>query len=206
MSRPKVNDSFSKIEGLQIRRRLKEQKVFHATKIFFSALSTGTMTRTAILYFAYGSNLYWPQMKRRCPGAVFVDLAVLPEHRLAFTRYSGGFQGGVADVVPDPASQVWGVVYRLYRRDLESLDSYEGYRGAKGKNAYLRVKTVVWQQGDPARPLEVYIYRAVPQADFIKPSREYLKLIEEGARSWGLPAEYIDQILKASCGPEGGQD
>lgn len=163
------------------------------------------MARTAILYFAYGSNLYWPQMKKRCPGAAFVDLAVLPEHRLAFTRWSGHYQGGVADVVPAPASQVWGVVYRLGRRDLDSLDSYEGYWGPGRKNAYLRVKAMVLQQGDPTRPLEVYIYRAVPQADFIKPSPEYLRLIEAGARFWGLPSEYIDRILRAACGPEGRQ-
>lgn len=153
------------------------------------------MLSAAILYFAYGSNLNWPQMKKRCPGAKFVSLAVLPDHRLAFTRWSGGYQGGVADVVPEPGQQVWGVVYQLTAADLRELDRYEGYHGPKGKNAYLRVWATVWLQGDPGRPETVYIYRAVPQEEFVPPSRAYLSLIREGAHYWGLPAEYISQVL-----------
>jgi hypothetical protein len=41
-----------------------------------------------MFYFAYGSNLNWAQMWGRCPSASFMEVASLPNHRLAFTRYS----------------------------------------------------------------------------------------------------------------------
>jgi len=60
------------------------------------------------LYFAYGSNLHVGQFKRRCPGAVVVGRARLPDHQLAFTRYSRNERGGVADIVPQSGASVWG--------------------------------------------------------------------------------------------------
>lgn len=50
-------------------------------------------------YFAYGSNLDWHQMKKRCPYARFRCVAKLPNHRLAFTRKSRTRGCGVSDVV-----------------------------------------------------------------------------------------------------------
>ena len=63
------------------------------------------------LCFAYGSNLDPWQFRRRCPGAQVVGRARLPDHRLAFTRYSRNRRGGVADIVPEPHATVLGVVY-----------------------------------------------------------------------------------------------
>src|SRR5437762_294637 len=60
-----------------------------------------------MLYFAYGSNLDWAQMKQRCPLAKFVCRAKLPAHRLAFTLKSARRDCGVADVLPDQAKDVW---------------------------------------------------------------------------------------------------
>ena len=59
------------------------------------------------LYFAYGSNLHWPQMKERCPSARFHCVAKLKDHRLAFTRKSISRDCGVADVVPEQGHDVW---------------------------------------------------------------------------------------------------
>ena len=54
-----------------------------------------------MLYFAYGSNLDWAQMKSRCPSATFVDRAKLKDHRLAFTRKSKDRDCGAADLYQD---------------------------------------------------------------------------------------------------------
>jgi hypothetical protein len=42
----------------------------------------------SMLYFAYGSNMNWQQMQDRCPSARFFGVALLPDHKLAFTRES----------------------------------------------------------------------------------------------------------------------
>jgi len=80
-----------------------------------------------VLYFAYGSNLDFAQMKGRCPSARSVGVAKLPGRRLAFTRWSGGRKGAVADAVADPAGEVWGVVFEITAEDLEMLDRCEGF-------------------------------------------------------------------------------
>jgi len=52
-----------------------------------------------MLYFAYGSNMDWNQIRGRCPSASFLGIAVLLDHRLAFSRYSTTRNCGVADAV-----------------------------------------------------------------------------------------------------------
>ena len=49
-----------------------------------------------MLYFAYGSNMEWKQMRERCPSAMFVCIAKLKDRRLAFTRKSKDRGCGVA--------------------------------------------------------------------------------------------------------------
>ena len=70
-----------------------------------------------MLYFAYGSNMDWDQMRTRCPSAAFVGIARLPDHRLAFTRFSKTRKCGVADVVPAKGQSVWGAVFSIDERD-----------------------------------------------------------------------------------------
>ena len=148
-----------------------------------------------IFYFAYGSNLDWQQFRQHCPMARYVDRALLPGHRLAFTRYSVYWQGGVADVMPQPGAQVWGVIYQLRPRSLAALDAYEGYYPGRRHNAYLRQEAVVWRQGNPELPTKVWLYRAVWERDFIAPSHRYKETIRRGAVFWGLPHYYLKEVI-----------
>jgi len=149
-----------------------------------------------LLYFAYGSNLDWAQMKQRCPLAKFVCRAKLPAHRLAFTLKSVRRDCGVADVLPDQAKDVWGVVYELPDSELKNLDKREGYRPGKPyhQNQYTREDQYVWPDGDAKRPLLVTLYLGNLQLDPPLPSDDYKKLIVDGAKHWDLPAEYIRQL------------
>jgi len=79
-----------------------------------------------MLYFAYGSNMNWQQMQERCPSARFFGVALLPDHKLAFTRKSIKRGCGVADAVPTQGQKVWGVVYEVTDRDVIKLDKSEG--------------------------------------------------------------------------------
>jgi gamma-glutamylcyclotransferase (GGCT)/AIG2-like uncharacterized protein YtfP len=149
-----------------------------------------------MLYFAYGSNMHFAQMRARCPLAKFVCRAKLPCHRLAFTLKSLERHCGVADVLPDGAKEVWGVVYELPGNELKDLDKDESFRPGRPdyQNEYTREKHYVWPEGDAKRPLLVSLYRAHPQLDPPLPSHDYKRLILQGARHWKLPAEYIREL------------
>jgi len=69
------------------------------------------------LYFAYGANLDLRGFRRRCPGATIIGRARLSGYRLCFTRYSRAEKGGVADIVPEPDTEVWGALYDESRRN-----------------------------------------------------------------------------------------
>ena len=144
------------------------------------------------LIFAYGSNMNLDQMRERCPSATFVCKALLPQHRLAFTRRSVNRNCGVSDVVPAPDSHVWGVVYDVPENQMPHLDSREGVNS----NSYVRRTEIVYQDGDETKSLDVDIYFAVPQENPPLPNQEYKNLIIGGARHWDLPADYRAQLEK----------
>ena len=151
-----------------------------------------------MLTYAYGSNMDLNQMLERCPSAQFICVAVLKNHRLAFTRKSTNRNCGVSDVVPTPDSVVWGVVYEITEYDLAVLDIKEGYRPSRlaEDNSYNRRTETVFQNGDETKPLNIEIYFAVPQKNPPLPNQEYKNLIVNGARHWNLPAEYIAELEK----------
>ena len=138
-----------------------------------------------MLYFAYGSNLDWEQMKKRCPSARFLCVARLAGHKLAFTRLSDRRQCGTADVVQARGSDVWGVVYRLDECDFGPLDEYEGCVLGRANNAYDRIEAQVLQNGDEARGTTAWIYvvNAKSEREHV-PNVEYKRLMTDGARHW----------------------
>lgn len=151
------------------------------------------------LYFAYGSNMDREQIGKRCPSAQFVCVAVLPDHRLAFTRESKCRGCGVADAVAEDGGSVVGVVFEINDADLFRLDVSEGYRVHRTeKNSYIRRECVVLEVGDKPDPekmhLLVWTYFAVPQENPPRPNQEYKDLIVSGAKCWGLPDDYIAKL------------
>lgn len=133
-------------------------------------------------------------MKSRCPRAQFRDIALLPDHQLAFTRRSKSRGCGVADVVPAPGAEVWGVVYEVDDAELSSLDVCEGYRLGRPSNAYWRKECVVQARSDRSRQVTAITYFAEKQINPPPPNREYLALIISGAEKWGLPPDYVAQL------------
>ena len=147
-----------------------------------------------MLYFAYGSNMDWEQMRQRCPSARFLHRATLPDRQIAFTRKSVGGGCGVGDVVRAPGQRVWGVVYDIVGADVGKLDKYEGFQPDRDRNAYWRRECTVFIDDDAQNPLTCSSYFATPQPEPPLPSRAYVRQLIDGARHWGLPAEYIGQL------------
>jgi gamma-glutamylcyclotransferase len=144
-----------------------------------------------MLYFTYGSNMNLQQMQERCPSARFVSVALLTDHKLAFTRKSIKRDCGVSDVVSERGRKVWGVVYEISDLDLGKLDAWEGYRPPREKNAYWRRECLILQDGNDKRPLTVSTYFGDPQSNPPPPNADYKQLIVSGARHWHLPEDYV---------------
>lgn len=148
-----------------------------------------------MLYFAYGSNMDWDQMRDRCPSAGFLGIARLPDHRLAFTRYSKTRKCGVADAVQAKGQSVWGAVFVIDEKDVGALDKSEGYAPGRPDraNSYARVERHVYPP-ESESPWTVSTYLANREDDPPLPSAEYLGLIIGGAQQWQLPASYIEAL------------
>jgi gamma-glutamylcyclotransferase (GGCT)/AIG2-like uncharacterized protein YtfP len=153
-----------------------------------------------MIYFAYGSNMNWHQMQSRCPTARFVGIALLADHKLAFTRKSTKRGCGVCDVVPERGREVWGVVYEISDMDVGQLDTSEGYRPGRDRNSYWRRECLVFLDGDERRPLTVSAYFGEPQPSPPLPNAEYKHLIVSGARHWHLPEKYVEELESIEVG------
>jgi hypothetical protein len=140
-------------------------------------------------------------MKQRCPSSRFVDIALLHDHKLAFTRRSVTRGCGVADLVKHPGGLVWGVVYEVSDLELGQLDKSEGYRPGRGKNSYWRRECMVLRDGDEARPLTVSTYFGEPEESPPPPSQTYKDLILTGARYWHLPVDYLERLERIEVSP-----
>lgn len=140
-------------------------------------------------YFAYGSNMNFKQMKRRCKEAQFLCRAYLEGYKFVYDGYSSSREGAVANVIPtdNKNDKVWGGLWLITEEDLKSLDNYEGY-----PLVYQRKKVVV--KNDKGEEFEAWVYLRDPQRPG-KPSKGYLKVILEGAKDCNLPEDYIQKIL-----------
>ena len=79
-------------------------------------------------YLAYGSNLYTPQMRYRCPSARLMGTAVIENYKLMFKKSK---TGSYLTVEPKQGAEVPVAVWQLTTDDERSLDRYEGYPTGK---------------------------------------------------------------------------
>lgn len=148
-------------------------------------------------YFAYGSNLSESRLHENCPSARLEAIARLPGYRLAFTRRSERWDGGVADIRPDPAAEVHGIVWRIAAAEGDALDRQEGVHATPPR--YRRIEVTVTTLGGAA--LDCLAYQVVePEAEHIAPSDAYLGTMLSGARAAGLPEAYIARIEAIAAG------
>ena len=71
-------------------------------------------------YFAYGSNLFEPQMSNRCPGTKILGRAQLRGWQFIINDW------GVASIVKKPGAVVWGLVWDISAEHETTLDVFEG--------------------------------------------------------------------------------
>ncbi len=124
-----------------------------------------------MLYFAYGSNLYHKQMKKRCRQSIYIKCFILKNYKLFFRNSFLG--GGVADVEKRKNSKVLGALYKITKKDEKKLDIYEDF-----PNTY--VKKYFKLSGK-----RVMFYYMPKKTKYNLPSKRYLNLIIQGYKDCG---------------------
>lgn len=145
-------------------------------------------------YFAYGSCMCPVDLKRSLgenTHCYVIGPATLEGYRLGFYHYSQRRKCGALDVVPDAASEVHGVLYRLPNRVSASLDRREGVH----LGYYQRQQVEVVHQGlsYPA----VRTYMVINKAPIeLAPNDWYCDVVLRGAIACGLPEPYCWRLFE----------
>jgi len=124
-----------------------------------------------MLYFAFGSNLYHKQMKKRCKDSKYIKCHKLKGYKLAFRHFY--FGGGVADVEKKKNSTVLGALYEISKKDEKKLDVYEDFPKVYIKKYFKFLGK------------NVMFYYMPKKTKHVIPSKRYLNLIIQGYKDCG---------------------
>lgn len=149
-----------------------------------------------VWYLAYGSNMHHSAFReRRGMRPTEWRIARVKGYRLRFNLE--GFPRGKAapaNICPDPDGEIWGVLYRITRRELLRLDSTEGVPGQDYRH------TLVSAEDPDGNIVTAVTYMAPGKAADGTPSFRYISLLRDGARVHGLPeawVQYLDSVKHA---------
>ena len=129
-------------------------------------------TGSAMLYFAYGSNMSTPRLRYRVPGCRFAFVARLPNYKLCFHKRSkDGSAKCNAFKTAEPTDVVIGVVYEIPTNEQPALDRAEGL----GAGYHEEIVQVLSPEGEEVT-VQAYIADAGFIDDSLQPSSVRLKL------------------------------
>lgn len=135
-------------------------------------------------YFAYGMNTNYDGMKHRCPSAISLGRATLPDHKFRFADH--------ADIVEQPGSFVEGLLWEITDECERSLDALEGY-----PFYYEKKYVTIWYQGQLETAM---VYYMVPGHNDSPPSNFYLETVLEGYEEHGISAMQIIEAIDLVTG------
>ncbi len=143
--------------------------------------------REPVWYFAFGANMHDSAFReRRGMRPAEWRAGRVKGYRLRF-NLEGRPRGKAApaNIAPDPGAEVWGVLYRITRKQLLHLDSTEGVPGRRYRQLWVDAED---QDGNSTRAVT---YIAEGNETDGNPSLRYITLLREGARAHGLPEHYL---------------
>jgi len=134
------------------------------------------------LHFAYGSNMWAAQIKKRCPQSKKVGIARLRGYRWIISAR------GYANVVESNDDQVEGVIFRISQSDEDSLDQYEGVSSGSYRKADLGVL-----HGEKEKIALVYLDPVTAEGT---PTSEYIQRINSGLADAKLSEGYVTRYVR----------
>lgn len=140
-----------------------------------------------VWYLAYGANMHDSAFReRRGMRALECRPGRIKGYRLRFNLEGRPIgKAAPANICPDPDAEVWGVLYRITRRDLLHLDSTEGVPGRRYRPIWLAAEDIA------GHPLTTVTYIAQGKETDGNPSLRYITLLRDGARAHGLPEQWV---------------
>ena len=140
-----------------------------------------------VWYFAYGANMHDSAFRGwRGMHPLEWRAGRARGYRLRF-NLDGHPRGRAApaNLFADPSAEVWGVLYKITRRDLVRLDATEGVPWSPYWPLWLDTEDI------SGNTLRAATYIARGNKDDGNPSLRYITLLREGARAHGLPEYYL---------------
>ncbi|WP_444944106.1 gamma-glutamylcyclotransferase family protein [Microbulbifer sp. ZKSA006] len=139
-------------------------------------------------YFAYGSNMSLPRLKKRVPSAVRIGMFTLAEHSLRFHKVSKDGSGKCdALFTQDSKDCVIGALFEISDKEKGALDKVEGL-GYGYKEKRVRVTDV------KGNSLEAVTYYAANTDPSLQPYSWYLYHVIYGAKETGIPTDYLNRL------------
>jgi len=141
-----------------------------------------------IWYFAFGANMHEAVFRgRRGMNPRESRPGRLRGYRLRFNlEGSPPGRAAPANIEADPGTEVWGVLYRITRRDLVWLDHTEAVPVWKYRHLWTEAQDAA---GERLAPVVAYVAAGL-ECDG-RPSRRYITLLRDGARAHGLPQHWL---------------
>ena len=120
------------------------------------------------LHFGYGSNMWFEQMKKRCPDRKKIGIGELKDFKWIISSR------GYANIIESEGDYVRGFVFWISKKDETRLDSYEGY-----PNSYTKETHKIKLNGKLQKCM-LYIDRE--RINEGNPEEEYIDRINKGVK------------------------
>ena len=140
-------------------------------------------------YIAYGSNLNVRQMRMRCPDAVIIGTAFIPDYRLLF---KGSKSGNYLTIEPHSGSQVPVAVWSVSERDELALDRYEGY-----PHFYYKTELEL-SLAETGKKLTAFVYIMHEERKLGIPTSAYIRTCVDGYRQLGFDLKHLRKAMDIS--------
>ena len=148
---------------------------------------------SAMLYFAYGSNMSTPRLRYRVPGCRFAFVTRLPNYRLCFHKRSDDDSAKCnAFKTATPADAVIGAVYEIPTNEKPALDRAEGL----GRGYHEEIVRVPSPKGEKVA-VRTYIADGTFIDESLQPYSWYKDFVLAGAEEHQLPPEYVESCIRA---------
>ena len=139
-----------------------------------------------MLYFAYGSNLNWHQMKNeRCPSSQYVRPYILKGYKLIFSHRNPNNKYGHANIEKSKNFNVPGAIWNLTKNHENILDEYES---VNYNPPYYYKEYFNWK----GKKVLVYIQKIYYLK---KPNSTYLHTIIDGYKDCSLDLNYLKKRI-----------
>lgn len=141
------------------------------------------------------------QMAERCPDAVYVGTAEIPDYRLLF---KGSQTGSYLTVESKPGRTVPVLVWKISKRDELRLDRYEGCPSFYYKKE-MRVTVHSILDGSVIGDVDALIYIMHEERSLGCPTYHYYDVCLEGYSRFGFEHRILEKALTDSVGVKFGK-